>query len=237
MTGKITICTDCRDMWNAFMVKGAKFSENGIPFCPTTASALPDNLISYTKAREMYNRHVKLGYKNFFVNAFVHFYQHDYKFDGSRCGIWVAYEKARELLSHFAGIITPDFSTYNDFPFPIKIFNTYRMRAFGYWYSTFGGSVINNVRWGEEDTFSWCFDGIPKNSIVAIGTVGSGLRHVENRKLFEVGFFKLLEVLTPKIIIIYGSDNYSFFNNIRQRIRILQIPSERSLAFKERSNV
>ena len=97
--------------------------------------------------------------------------------------------------------------------------------------------MINNVRWGEEDTFSWCFDGIPKNSIVAIGTVGSGLRHVENRKLFEVGFFKLLEVLTPKIIIIYGSDNYSFFNNIRQRIRILQIPSERSLAFKERSNV
>ena len=111
------------------------------------------------------------------------------------------------------------------------------MRAFGYWYGTFGGAVINNVRWGEEDTFSWCFDGISKNSIVAIGTVGSGLRHVENRKLFETGFFKLIDVLNPMTIIIYGSDKYSFFDNVRQQIRILQIPSERSLAFKERSNV
>ena len=53
------------------------------------------------------------------------------------------------------------------------------MRAFGYWYSTFGGAVINNVRWGEEDTISWCFDGIPRNSVIAIGTIGSVLRHVE----------------------------------------------------------
>lgn len=230
------IRSDCRDMWNAFMVKGATFSRNGIPFCPTTAKELPREIISYTKAREIYHKRLKSGDKNFFINAFVHFYQDDYKFDGSRCGIWVAYKKARELLSHFAGIITPDFSTYNDFPFPIKIFNTYRMRAFGYWYGTFGGSVINNVRWGEEDTFYWCFDGIHKNSVIAIGTVGSGLRHVENRKLFEVGFFKLLEVLTPKTIIVYGSDNYSFFDNVRQNIKILQFPSERSLAFKEKNN-
>ena len=110
------------------------------------------------------------------------------------------------------------------------------MRAFGYWYDSFGGEVINNVRWGEEDTFSWCFDGIPKNSVIAIGTVGSGLRHVENRKLFETGFLKLLELLTPKIIIIYGSDNYSFFDNVRTQIQILQFPSERSLAYKEKNN-
>ena len=110
------------------------------------------------------------------------------------------------------------------------------MRAFGYWYDSFGGEVINNVRWGEEDTFSWCFDGIPKNSVIAIGTVGSGLRHVENRKLFETGFLKLLELLTPKTIIVYGSDNYSFFDNVRTQIQILQFPSERSLAYKEKNN-
>ncbi|MBQ6006672.1 MAG: hypothetical protein IJL14_10565 [Selenomonadaceae bacterium] len=42
----------------------------------------PQALVSYTEARAIYNRQMKCGNKNFFVNAFVHFYQHDYKFDG-----------------------------------------------------------------------------------------------------------------------------------------------------------
>ena len=197
MTSKKKIRADCKDVWNVFMVRGATFSETGIPFCPTTAKEIPCNLISYTEARAIYNRQMKRGNKNFFVNAFVHFYQHDYKFDGKRCGIWFHPRRAAEIFRHFAGIITPDFSTNLDFPFPWKIFNTYRMRTFGYWYGTLGGAVINNVRWGEADTFSWTFEGIPHNSIVSIGTVASGLHNSENRELFETGFTKLLEVLKP----------------------------------------
>ena len=232
MTNGTKIRADCKDVWNAFMVKGATFSENGIPFCPTTANETPQSLVSYTEARAIYNRHMRHGNKNFFLNAFVHFYQHDYKFDGNRCGIWVVPERAAKIFRHFAGIITPDFSTCLDFPFPWKIFNTYRMRAFGYWYGTFGGAVINNVRWGEEDTFAWCFDGIPLNSIVSIGTVASGLHKSENRELFETGFAKLLEVLKPHIIIIYGSGNLPCFDSIRQQIKIVKFQSERALAFE-----
>ena len=82
------------------------------------------------------------------------------------------------------------------------------MRAFGYWYGQkHGGSVINNVRWGTEETFSYCFDGIEKNSIVAIGSVASKLRDPENQQLFEVGFLKMLEVLEPQKIIFYGTAN------------------------------
>lgn len=180
---------------------------------------------------------MKRGDKNFFVNAFVHFYQHDYKFDGARCGIWFHPKRAAEIFRHFAGIITPDFSTNLDFPFPWKIFNTYRMRAFGYWYSTLGGAVINNVRWGAEDTFIWTFEGIPHNSIVSTGTVASGFRNSENRELFETGFFKMIAVLRPHTIIVYGSDKYPCFDSIRQQIRIVQFDSERALAFKEKSHV
>ena len=230
------ISADCKDMWNAFMVRGAKFSEIGIPLCPTTAREIPRELISYTEARATYNRRMKRGDINFFVNAFVHFYQHDYKFDGTRRGIWFQPQRATKIFRHFAGIITPDFSTNLDFPFPWKIFNTYRMRAFGYWYGTLGGAVINNVRWGEEDTFGWCFDGISKNSIVSIGTVASGLCNHENRKLFETGFFKMIEVLRPHTIIVYGSDKYSCFDSIRQQIKIVQFDSERAIAFEGASS-
>ncbi len=239
MANEKKISADCKDVWNAFMVRSADFPQNGIgiPFCPTTAKEIPCELISYTEARATYNRQMKRDNKNFFVNSFVHFYQHDRKFDGKRCGIWFQPRRAAEIFRHFAGIITPDFSTNLDFPFPWKIFNTYRMRAFGYWYGTLGGAVINNVRWGEEDTFSWCFEGIAHNSIVSIGTVASGLRDFENRKLFETGFFKMIEVLRPHTIIVYGSDKYSCIESVRQQIKIVQFDSERALAFAEKNHV
>ena len=119
------IRTGCKDIWNAFMVKYANFSENDIPICPTTANKIPCELVSYTKAKTIYNSHMKKGDKNFFVDAYVHFYIDDYKFDGSRRGIWTNYDSAFNILRHFAGIITPDLSTYPNFPFPIKISNTY----------------------------------------------------------------------------------------------------------------
>ncbi|MBQ9498352.1 MAG: DUF4417 domain-containing protein [Selenomonadaceae bacterium] len=239
MNNKKKMSADCKDVWNAFMVRGAHFPQNGIgiPLCPTTAHELPRELISYTEARATYNRRIERGDKNFFVNAFVHFYQHDHKFDGARCGIWIAPRRAAEIFRHFAGIITPDFSTNLDFPFPWKIFNTYRMRAFGYWYGKLGGAVINNVRWGEEETFGWCFEGIPHNSIVSIGTVASGLHNHENRKLFETGFEKLLDVLKPHTIIVYGSDKYPCLESVRQKVNIVNFKSERALAFEEKYHV
>lgn len=220
----------CKDNWNAFMVKGAEFTENDIPICPTTAIQIPRNIISYMQAKTLYNKFKHQ--KNFFVEDFVHFYIDDYKFDGKN-GIWTDWGKALKILKHFGGIITPDFSTNSDFPEPFKIFNTYRMRAFGYWYGILkGGSVINNVRWGNEETFKYCFDGIPKNSIVAVGTVASGLKKLENRKLFSVGFEKMLEVLTPKIILVYGSDNYEFFDKVRNKIQIVHFQSSKDLALR-----
>ena len=50
-----------RDMWNAFMVKGAKFSPNDIPLCPTTATSLPVRLISYDEAKCIHNRELQKG--------------------------------------------------------------------------------------------------------------------------------------------------------------------------------
>ena len=225
-----------KNIWNAFMFKGAEFSANDIPICPTTATEIPKNLISFAQAQTIYNKHKKLGNTNFFVNAFVHFYIDDYKFDG-KSGIWFNHEKVKEILQHFAGIITPDFSTYSDFPEPLKKYNTYRMRGFGYWYGTLlGNAVINNVRWENDGNFSYCFDGIPQNSIISIGTVASGLRNPTNLKNFSIGFYKLLEVLKPHTIIVYGSDKYPCFDKVRQKIEIIRFRSQKDLALRGESD-
>lgn len=223
----------CKDIWNAFMVHGAKWSPNDIPLCPTTAKVIPEDVISFAEAKTLYNSHKKSGSVDFFENIFVHFYIDDQKFDGKRNGIWVDYIKAVEILQHFAGIITPNFSTYSDFPEPLKIYNTYRMRAFGHWYGKIlGNAVVNNARWGTEETFKYCFDGIEKNSVVAIGTIASGLRNLRNLEIFSQGFEKMLEVLSPNTIIVYGSDKYSCFDKVRDRIKIVHFRSQTDLALR-----
>lgn len=222
--------------WNAYMVSETSFSENDIPFCQTTATEVPKDLVTYKEARDIYHAELKRNNKDFRNDAFVCFYEDDQYFDTSR-GIWFYSKDACKILDHFAGIITPDFSTYQDFPYPIKIWNTYRMRAFGNWYGSIcGRAVINNVRWGTAETYDYCFDGIPKNSIVAIGTVGGSPRKLRDRRRFENGLQRMVDVLTPHTILVYGSANYPCFTKLKdQGIKVIAYPSRTSRFFAGRN--
>ena len=222
--------------WRPYMVSGARFSANDIPFCPTTSAELPKRIITYKEAKEEYRKQLRRGNKDFFNDAFVCFYEDDHEFD-SIFGIWFRSKQAHKILSHFAGIITPDFSLYQDFPLPLKLWNTYRMRAFGYWYGTLcGHAVINNARWGTHETYWYCFDGIPENSVVTVSTLGGNPRKLENRERFEEGLRKLVRRLHPHTIIVYGSANYKCFKELeKQGITILAYPSKTSKVFAGRA--
>ena len=216
------------------MVEGASFDTHDIPVCPTTAKALPTKLVSWPEAKRQHKKAMRKGDKEYRVASFIHFYVDDIKFDGARSSIWLFPRQALEVINHYDGIITPDFSMYQDFPEPIKLFAVYRMRAFGHWIGKQGIAVINNVRWGTRETWDYCFAGIPKHSVVAIGTVASGLRKLENRPRFEDGLEVMANTLMPTTVIVYGSANYECFENLRHRdVEIIQFDSERSVAFKK----
>ena len=224
----------CRDIWNAFMCEGAKFSNHDIPYCPTTATSLPESIITWEEAKQLYKKALARKDADFHCNAFVCFYIDDYKFDGAR-GLWNNSTYALKVLRHFAGVITPDFSTYQDFPEPLKIYNTYRMRAFGYWLGKNGIAVINNARWGTPETYRYCFDGISKNSMIAIGTVGGSPRRLIDRKRFEDGLEELIRILEPHTIIVYGSSNYPCFDRLKEiGVTIVSYPSQTASAFERR---
>jgi len=167
------------------------------------------SIIPWDEAKRLYRNAMARGDKQFFYNAFVCWFIDDYKFDGPR-GIWNNSAFVLKVLRHFAGAITPDFSTYQDFPEPLKIYNTYRMRVFGYWLGKNGIAVINNVRWGTSETWRYCWDGIPENSIVCIGTVGGSPRKLIDRKRFEEGLEELIRILQPHTILVYGSIQFWF---------------------------
>lgn len=218
--------------WKPELVEDAIFDDMDMPFCPTITSGVPSKIITFEEAKIIYRKEIKTNL-NFKLDYYVCFYIDDYKFDTFR-GIWFSPQRAFKVLKHFKGIITPDFSTYIDFPFPLKLWNTYKMRAFGYWCGKQGLEVINNVR-GSICDFSYCFRGIPINSIVAIGTVGSGLKLLENRSQFDKWLEELIKSLKPTTIIIYGSSNYPCFEKLqKQGIKVIQFESKTSLDFHRR---
>ena len=216
------------------MCKGARYGAHDIPYCPTTVQALPNAIITWVEAKAIYKRKLASGDKKFYEDAFVCWYIDDYKFDGPK-GIWHSSNFTLQVLRHFAGAITPDFSTYQDFPEPLKLYNTYRMRVFGYWLGRNGIQVINNVRWGTPETYSYCFEGISKDSVVAIGTCGGGPRKLKDRERFEKGLDELVRVLCPHTIVVYGSSSYPCFDKlIDQGIKVVSFPSQTAQAFEGR---
>ena len=130
----------------------------------------------------------------------VHFYIHDRDFER----IWNHPNKYLEILKRYEGVITPDFSLYRDMPLSMQIWNTYRNRAIGYWMKKNGVPIIPNFSWGDERTYEFCFDGIEKHSIVAVGTHGTAKRKLD-RYYLEQALDKLLERIEPRHIVIYGT--------------------------------
>lgn len=136
----------------------------------------------------------------------VHFYLYDYMFER----IWNSPEQYLSKLKKFDSVIAPDFSTYTDMPMAQVIWNLYRNRLLVQMMQDYGIEVIPNIMWGTEETFEFCFDGLPKHSILAVETVGC-TKAEEDRKLWHKAMDAAIERLEPTGILQYGSDiGYDF---------------------------
>ena len=62
--------------------------------------------------------------------------------------------------------------------------------------------IVPTVLWGEEDTWDWCFDGLPKNSIVAVSTVGA-FKKTGEKSYFLGGYNAMIETLNPSKILVF----------------------------------
>ena len=135
----------------------------------------------------------------------VHFYITDQQFER----VWNFPDRYGVALSEFGAVVGTDFSVYTDFPPAMAIYNTYRNRWLTRYWQDNGVYVIPNVRFGTKDTWNWCFDGLPQDSVVAISNVGF-MNKPELRKLFMDGYNEMLTRLQPRKIIFYAKivDDY-----------------------------
>lgn len=135
-------------------------------------------------------------------NYIAHFYYDDYKFISA----WREPEKYIDRLRQFKAVVSPDFSLYTDFPKALQILSCYRRQWCGAYWQSLGIDVIPDVVWGDEKSYEYCFDGIPKNSVVAVSSVGVKLDKDWNgdEGLFKAGYEEMMKRLKPRAVLFYG---------------------------------
>ena len=183
------------DVFRSYLVDGARFSGR-MEFPALTANAaIPSSLTEFRRLK-----------KPNADNQYIHFYLHDRKYESIN-------RNPNQYLSwfrRFAGIIGFDFSSHAECPLYKQVECFGRNRELSFWFARQGISVIPNVRWGNKETFSWCFDGLPKRSTVAVSTLGC-TGNMFDRRLFSDGFLEMMARLEPDTIVVYGTKSERLF--------------------------
>ena len=127
----------------------------------------------------------------------VHFFVDDYRFKGT-------YDNPERTFNKYAQyqfLLTPDFSTYTDMNLWRQLESVAKNRWVGAYWQSKGLTVIPTISWGLSQSFEFCFDGVEKNSIVAIGMIGCKQTKIQ----FMRGYNAMLEKIQPSKIICFGT--------------------------------
>lgn len=161
----------------------------------------------------------------------LHFFLADYRFQY----VWDHPEKYVEALSQYKAICMPDFSMYTNMPKAMKVWNAYRRMWLSAYYQAQGLRVIPTPVWADDDSFEYCFDGMPKGSCLCISSVGC-VQNPKVRKQFLKGFKETVERLEPTQIILYGN-GLDGLRDIYQgdMVRVMSDIDKRISTWKERA--
>ena len=136
----------------------------------------------------------------------VHFFVDDYRFNG----IYTNPKKSLRKYAQYAFLLTPDYSTYAE----MSPWRQMESIAHSRWCDAFGQSkglvVIPTVSWSTARCYEFCFDGIEKGSIVAIGMNGCK----RNKKGFMHGYETMCKRIEPEAIICFGDPFQEMSGNL-----------------------
>jgi hypothetical protein len=166
--------------WNIPFIKGVQEVDKNIEFIG----------FNYAKTFKRENK----------TNFGIHFFLDDYQFNR----IWNNPDKYIELLKEFEYVLSPDFSMYTDYPKAMQMWKHYQKHWVGAYLEEYGIKVIPTIGWSDEDSYKWCFDGEPKQSIVAVSSIGTQ-KYEESRALFLKGYAEMKRKLKPTKVLFWGN--------------------------------
>ena len=127
----------------------------------------------------------------------VHFFVDDYRFNG----IYNTPQRTFDRYSQYMFLLSPDFSLYADMPLWRQLESVEKNRWVGAYWQEHGRTVIPTVSWGLSQSFDFCFAGVEKNAVVAVGMIGCK----SSRTAFMRGYNEMLERLQPETVIVFGT--------------------------------
>lgn len=182
-----------KDVFKYFMTINQRFvGKFELPLINKSTN-IPKNLVSFNYVNSLLKKK-SIDPREYYV----HFFIDDYQFER----IWNRPDRYLSQLSKFAGIIMPDFSVYNNFPFPLQLFNVYKSRLIAAYYKSRGVDVIPTLTWSDESSLKWILDGLPKESVVAVSSNGclNKLTINEFVRIYKV----VIEKLKPVKVVFVG---------------------------------
>ena len=145
-------------------------------------------LISYS---DISARDIKNLYKG------VHFFVDDWRFET----LYDKPERSFDTLSKYRFVLTPDYSLYSEMPMWRQIESIGKARWVGANWQRKGLTVVPTVSWARTRSFDFCFEGIERHCIVAVGMIGCK----SNRRAFMQGYNEMLRRIEPEAVICFGT--------------------------------
>lgn len=132
----------------------------------------------------------------------MHFFVRDSHFANS---LWQNLERKTISLSKFDVLFAPDYSLFVNPPLPfVNKMSIYKSRFCGAYWQQCGFNVISTATYGDVNSFSYCFEGLPEESIIAIGNETVRLRNSASVELWRLAVLELERQKCPTLIIVYG---------------------------------
>lgn len=130
----------------------------------------------------------------------LHFHVDDYQF----IRVWNDPNRYLPVLQRFRAVLAPDFSAYEDFPKAVQIYNTYRKAWCAAYWQENGVTVIPTLDWDSDPEQTYLYDGIPKNALVSVSTIG-GFKSKATKALWLDGFKRALDAVQPSKLLVFGN--------------------------------
>lgn len=180
-----------RDVYLAYLIKGARLTKTDeFPIIESwmISNEVPKEIVQWDRRNDVTNC----------SDTAMSFYCNDYTFTP----ILGNPKKYVEKLKKYKAVIGLDASPYDNMPLDVQKSQIFLNLAISYYYGMQGIKIIPNVRIGDNRTLS-SLEAYPKNTLIAIGTNGF-VRNLYNRQIYIEQTKKVIDVLMPTGILIYG---------------------------------
>ncbi len=162
--------------------------KNKMPVLKPFNGYVPNRMVAFDEA-----------YSKNDTECIVHFYEDDRRF------IRLFHNPSKYLgfLKKCAAVIGPDLSQFAYMDETSRYFHAWHNRAMSAWLQRMGVNMIPNVTWSRRDSFEYSYDGMPKQSIIAVNCTGI-CSHDVSKYMWREGYKNVVLPLEPLIIIRYG---------------------------------